>query len=195
LGEEKEKEERVNISELLVQHKQRFRFKTKMGWIELKHIGKLDHQEIFINICEGDKEYEDAAEKTQSFRELSKHPGGIPPEMKDEDAKCRAICAKYNHLYYIPCFVDPPIKNLDELRSLVDGLDKEEWHALQQILSTLVSPLTSKQKNLIILGLCREYHFPLAPDLFLNNMTLQQADALIIADQQAAELLKDKLKE
>ena len=188
-----ESEKKIKLSELMTQHKQRFRFQTKAGWITLKHIGKLDHQEIFMRLCEDVPGYEEAANLHQQFRELAKHPGGVPPDKIAERDRVRAICAAHNHEFYIPCIIEPEITSLDELKALVDGLDKTEWDALQQMLLTLVAPLPAREQNLLILGLCREYRFPLAPDLFLNNLTLQQADAMILSDQQAmAEL--EKLK-
>ncbi len=183
------------MAELAVQHRQRFRFKTSVGEIELKHLGRLEHEDIFAAIIEEDPLYAETSERVGELKELKKHPGGIPESMKEEKNRVYTHCAKYSHRYYLPCFVRPEFKNSAEFDDFAEGLLPDEWDALRLMMNVLTSEAPSLNKNIGMLLVMAGFGIKLANDLTMENMTLQQAQVYIQANNDREEDAKEALAE
>jgi len=190
-----QKPKRPSPAELARQHRQRFKFTLECGQeIVLKHLGKLEHQQVFMEICAQDPEYERAAGLVAKYNEVDQYPGGkdnLLPDQRKERDWAFAKCAIHNSRYYVPCFVVPKSSSMEELENYLGMMTEKEWDTIQKMLLALTAPITSWDRNLLMVGIAAEYGIRWAPDLFLENMTLQQYQVLIENEKAKAEAMAE----
>lgn len=187
-----------SMQELTKQHRFRWRYTLACGQeIVLKQLGKIAHQQVFMDICRQDPEYEKAAKLVGQYQEVDQYPGGkdsLPPDKKAERDWAYAMTGKYNPWYYVPCFVKPQVNNFEQLEDAMGLATEDEWILIQKMLLVLTAPLPAMDRNILMLGIGSEYGIRWAPDLFLENITLQQYQVLIENEKAKAEATAAAIK-
>jgi len=183
-------------AELAIQHKQRFAFSTTMGDVVLKRIPYLDYEQILSECADDDKQFAIAIEKIAKYNMIAidqqnlikawdkqgkqgEMPIEFPEEFKADRAWARMKVSKYNWRAYGPCFEKPVINCKEDLDIFLQNLQPDEREPLVDMLVALIAPMTDFDKNLMMLGIAHKYGLKWAPDLFLVNMTLQQAQVIL----------------
>lgn len=189
-----------DMRELMIQHNQRFAIQTTMGEVVLKRIPYLDNERIVYEIIEDDPEYGLAIEKVMGFNELAMNqrnliiawenagkigdrPVDFPDQFLQERMWARTKVAKHNWRKYGPCFEKPEINTKADLDLFMNNLEPNEREGLCYMLVALISPLADTQKNLSMLAIAKTYGIKWAGDLFATNMTLQQAEAILMSEK------------
>jgi hypothetical protein len=206
-----ELKENVSMAELSIQHKQTFTFSSSMGEIVLRRIPFFENQRVVAEICEIDHEYLNQLEKLIKFTEIEEaqhkliaawekqgeigpRPVTFPPELVPGRQLAEIMVGEYNYRFYGPCFIYPKIETNDDLNTLFDNLEHSEREALVNMLGTLTSGLKDPEKNMMMLRIGKAYGIPWAPDMFLTNMTLQQAQLVLNQEKEETEAAQEEIR-
>jgi hypothetical protein len=195
------------MEEILTQHRKTYTFETSKGKIELKHLGFVQHQRIFREICQECPDYEKAQAGLVEFREWFDELKKMKPEDRaeaklSETQQARLdwamnITSKYLERYYPPCFVKPVIHTMEELDAMLTMLDPLEAHMIYDALIAMAAPRNVDETMKAIARILTDSGIKLPPEIDISNMTIQQGQLINLGKQEeleAAQRLIGELK-
>jgi hypothetical protein len=186
--------EQIDNSDLITQHRQRFKLNFPSMSITLKHLTRLEMQRVYERLIREVAGYGDLMKSAAYFCEISEQPDGIPPEMLPDFLRVMKALEPYNEAYWVPCFADPKCNTIEDVDVIATALPPEEWKKVQDLLIILTQPIPPKESNIQFLIACRRANIPIANDLTAENATLAQADAMIKAGKRDIEEIRAAMK-
>lgn len=183
-----------NYSDLITQHRQTFKLTFPAMSITLRHLTRLEMQRVYDRLIREVKDYAELMKSASFFVEISEQPDGITPGMMPEFLRVMKALEPYNEAYWVPCFVEPGCKTVEDVDVIASAISPSEWKQVQDLLTILTRPIPPTDSNIQFLIACRRANIPIANDLTAENATLAQADALIKAGKRDLEELRNAMK-
>lgn len=199
----------IDMSRLKRQHALRWVLHTSVGDCVLKKLGQLDMDRVTLGLANDNPEFLGLVQKMSELRNFEKAGYPIGPEHLEEIATIARKLAEFQPYHNMACFVkvmpprigeprnreEPMFKDIDEYDAFLSSLTKEEVDRLYPILAELTSTTPSGESAGVVLTLCKEFNIPFASDLTAENMTAEQASALLKTLEAEGEAVKKAMKE
>ncbi len=170
---------RVPMGEIRVQHRKLYRVQLSTYDIILKRILEDDIERIIFGALNEMPEYFELSKRYVHLEKMAAGLGLTSAEMEELDV-LRDKMVPIGQQFEMACFVDPELKTKEDYDALRNALGFADRQELAKVLGDLTNPSVGAavSKGLAVAHL---YGIPLPEDLTLENMTAQQADALIKA--------------
>jgi len=183
-----ELKDRVPMKDLLADHRKQWVLKTHLGNIVLRRLTRVSMEQVAIRLSQSQEEYFRLAEAKVPLWEKMQQGVELSPEEFKSAADIAAHMAPFLVEYFLPCFVEPALANVEEYDALVSHLRQDEQEQLQELLAQLITTRPIGDSGKAELQIAKEYGVPLSNDLTMENMTARQFTVM-------QEAMEDERKE
>ncbi len=168
---------RVPMGEVRMQHRKRYLVRTSAYDIILKRILEDDIERIIFGTLNDMPEYLELSKRYIHLKKMAAGLGLTSNEMEELNALEEKMLPVGRQLE-MACFVDPKLESEEDYDALRNALSFADRQELGKVLEDLTNPSVGAavSKGLAV---AHKYGIPLPEDLTLENMTAQQADALM----------------
>ena len=178
-------ERKIDIGEITKLHTATFKLETNLGPITLKALSRKVAKRVGTWLMLQFPEYAELATEFQFLKDISAYPEGLTLDQAARLAELYQLLDEWTTWFYLPCFVDPKLNDIDEYEALTNELDTESFEQLEAMLEVLANPMPASEANRQIAEICLEYGVPLADGISADNITVQQT--AIIDEARLAE--------
>ena len=184
----------IDMGELIIQHRKRIPVKVEINGepkvIILKHLTKMRAGEVVNIIREEDSNFDEATKEMEYYMDISKYPN-MTEEEKEKFERISSYISQYSDKFIIGTFVNPQLKNVEELEALSASMSLDDWDKIISIATVLSkSSLPLNRINTALIQICEKYNIPLSEDLTAENMTVEQFDAFFQATEEDSKEAK-----
>lgn len=177
---------RVPLADLAAQHRKRYLFRSSIGDIILKKLGRLELEMRIIEMGERFDEYARLMSEGEPYwREYQ--AGRCDAETLAKINEIGMKVRPYTWELTFPIFVEPKITSMEELDALLSAMTAKEQGELLELVTRLAR-VREEPIDGGVLTVAQEFRIPLASDLTVENMTNEQYNLLqdAIAKRNAA---------
>lgn len=171
-------EKRVPMGKILAMHREAWDYECSLGTIRLRRMSLDDQQKTVIRLEETFPDYRELSRQARESYQMVKQNVAFSPEQTIALVELDKKLQPFSDEFLVCCFVDPVLKNGEELHHLLFELQPDERPVLVAALSWMSNPSPDGKVETVGLTLAREFGLKLADDLTLENMTAQQATVL-----------------
>jgi len=182
---------RIDMAELLAQHRKRYTVETGIGTITLKHPSRADWSRVTNELSDKNPNFELVQNRLVFYADQLKIPGRelSLPELEEYKTLMREQDGYLDH-YFMACFVDPVLADMEQLLALAHSLTEQEWVQLQDIVVSLIQHRDVPSADLALVSMCKEYGIPFTNDLTMENLTEQQYFTIVLANEKEQRDMK-----
>ncbi len=185
---------KVPWKEILSHHRKQYVFRSKVGDIILKRIGQLDVEAIVVDMLNSDPTFFDSLKRQQMLWAKAELKDGLTDDEMRELEEIGLRFLPYMKSLTFGCFVDPPIRTIDDFDALITALPHDEQSKLYKLLAELSTQKVDGEVLGALPTLTREFGVKLPDDLNVENITATQSGALMDHLRRENELIRGALK-
>lgn len=169
---------RVPLKDFITQHRQQWVLHASIGDIILKRIRYLDSEDLSLWLLGAVEGYAEALKKASVLQEKLKYDDALTPEDMVELQAIATFLKPYTRLYFFHCFVEPHVTSPEDFDALLGALTSQERVILLNALGVLTNPDIG-EVSVGGLSIVESNNIPIANDLNMENITMQQASVLM----------------
>ncbi len=172
----------VPAKDIVLGHRKKWAVPTSLGYVVLRKPTELERQEVSIRLM-SDPDYARAQIELQPLTQAMREAERTGTEMSLEDVlrmrKLGVQVAPKQREYMLLAIIEPAwIKTVEDLNGFLDSLPEAEASLLFDTMTEIVRAKPEQRVAGGLLEMARRFNIPLPPDLTLENLTAELADAM-----------------